>query len=126
MELILYLGPSDHHQAGSNFSHHSADQLGLSHTWRPHQEHTSGTRHTQRAQGVWIEEGQLQHLSQGGTHLKYHENTCHTEGINNVDAYQYNSHTDLLQTPQWDRVLVLQLTPVVPDCLDATYLHTSF
>ena len=35
-------------------------------------------------------------------------------------------HTDLLQTAQWDRVLVLQLTPVVPDCLDTTHLHTSF
>lgn len=76
---MLYLWPSDHHQAGSHIPHHSADQQGLPHTWRPHQEHTSGTRHTQRAQGAWIEQRQLQHLSQGGTHLEYSKYMCHME-----------------------------------------------
>ena len=127
MELILYLGPSHHHQAGSNFSHHSADQLGLPHTWRPHQEHASGTQHTQRAQGAWIEEGHLQHLSQGCTHLKYHKKHISHRGNKQCGWRPIQwLHTDLLQTPQWDRVLVLQLTPVVPDCPDAAYLHTSF
>lgn len=68
---MLYLRSSHHHQGGPNLAHHSADQLSLAHTRRPHQEHTSGTGHTQRAQGARIQEGQLQHLLEGCIHLKY-------------------------------------------------------
>ena len=67
---FFYLWPSDHHQAGSHLPHHFVDQQGLAHPWGPHQEDTSGTGHTQWVQGAWVKQRQLQHLSQGGTHLK--------------------------------------------------------
>lgn len=40
----------------------------------------------------------------------------------------HEMYADLVQTPHWDSMmaLALQLTPVMPDCLDASYLQTSF
>ena len=73
VNLNFYLWPSDHHQAGSNLTHHFADQPRLADARRSDEEDPSGTRQAEGAQGVWVKQGQLQHLFQGGAHLIYHK-----------------------------------------------------
>ena len=84
-----YLRSSDHHQAGPHLPHHSAHQLGLPHAGGPGQEHPSGAGYPQGAQGTRVEQRQLQHLSQGCTHLqqgaKDSRDECYIENVLNVD-----------------------------------------
>lgn len=137
---LFYLWPSDHHQAGSHLTHHLADQQGFAYTWRPHQKHPSGTGYTERAQCAWIEKWQLQHLSKWCRHLKCCKKNKQTNKPNKqsksphtLGAVQWERKCckvsfkliHLLQPPQLHRVPLLQLTPVMSECLDASNLNSS-
>ena len=67
-----HLWAPDHYQTGP---HHppplSAPAGVFPYAGGPGKEHPSGAGHAQGAQGPWVEQGQLQQLSQGSTHLQH-------------------------------------------------------